>query len=396
MIAASAGNDAGGIATFASVGAEHGYSLLWILIPITFSLGLVQEMCARMGAVTGKGLADLIRERFGVRWTAVVMLALLIANGGVTVSEFVGIAAATELFGVPRFLSVPLSAFAIWWLVVKSSYQRVERAFLLMSLVFLGYIVSAFLAKPDWGAVALGLAVPSFSLQYAYLFTIVAVVGTTISPYMQVYVQSSVVEKGVTPEDYRRTKKDVWVGTALAMIVVFFIVVSTAATLHKHGLHIESAADAARALRPLAGPYAETLFAIGLFGASMLAAGVLPLATAYSITEALGFEKGVSRSFREAPTFIGVFTFLVATGAAIAVIPNLPLIRVLLVTQVINGLLLPIILFAILRLVNSRDLMGAHVNGPIYNIAAWATAVVVTSLSILLMLVTLFPDILKT
>jgi NRAMP (natural resistance-associated macrophage protein)-like metal ion transporter len=396
MIAASAGNDAGGIATFASLGSEHGYRLLWILIPITISLGLVQEMCARMGAVTGKGLADLIRERFGVRWTAVVMLALLIANGGVTVSEFVGIAAATELFGVSRFVSVPLSAIAIWWLVVKSSYQRVERVFLLMSLVFLGYIISAYLAKPNWEEVALGLAVPSFSLDYAYLFTIVAVVGTTISPYMQVYVQSSVVEKGITPEDYRRTKLDVWVGTILAMLVVFFIVVSTAATLHKHGLHINSAADAARALRPLAGGYAETLFAVGLFGASMLAAGVLPLATAYSISEALGFEKGVSRSFREAPIFIGVFTFLVATGAAIAVIPNLPLIRVLLVTQVINGLLLPVILFAILKLVNNRELMGAHVNGPLYNFGAWATALVVTALSLLFIAVTLFPDLLGT
>jgi Mn2+/Fe2+ NRAMP family transporter len=396
MIAASAGNDAGGIATFASVGAEHGYRLLWILIPITISLGLVQEMCARMGAVTGKGLADLIRERFGVRWTAVVMLALLIANGGVTVSEFVGIAAATELFGVSRFVSVPLAAIAIWWLVVKSSYQRVERVFLLMSLVFLGYIVSAFLAQPDWRAVGSGLLVPSFSLDYAYLFTLVAVVGTTISPYMQVYVQSSVVEKGVTPEDYSRTRMDVWVGTMLAMFVVFFIVVSTAATLHKHGLHIESAADAARALRPLAGPYAQTLFAVGLFGASMLAAGVLPLATAYSISEALGFEKGVSRSFREAPIFIGIFTFLVATGAAIAVVPNLPLIKVLLVTQVINGVLLPVILFAVLRLVNDRDLMGSHVNGPLYNFAAWTTVIVVTLLSLLLMLVTLFPNLLPT
>src|SRR5437660_1615067 len=395
MIAASAGNDAGGIATFASVGAEQGYRLLWILIPITISLGLVQEMCARMGAVTGKGLADLIRERFGVRWTAVVMLALLLANGGLTVSEFVGIAGATELFGVPRFISVPLSAAAIWWLVVKSSYQLVERVFLLMSLVFLGYIASAFLAKPDWGAVALGLVKPSFSLDQAYLFTFVAIVGTTISPYMQVYVQSSVVEKGVTPENYSRTKKDVWIGTILAILVVFFIVVSTAATLHKHGLHIESAADAARALKPLAGPYAETLFAIGLFGASMLAAGVLPLATAYSISEALGFEKGVSRSFREAPIFIGVFTFLVAVGAAIAVIPNLPLIRVLLVTQVINGLLLPIILFAVLLLVNDRDLMGTNVNGPLYNIGAWATAIIVTALSLLLILVTLFPNLLR-
>src|SRR6058998_1815169 len=211
MITANAGNDAGGIATFAAVGAEQGYRLLWILIPITISLGLVQEMCARMGAVTGKGLADLIRERFGVRWTAVVMLALLIANAGVTVSEFVGIAAATELLGVPRFISVPFSAIGIWWLVVKSSYQRVERVFLLMSLVFLGYIVSAFLARPDWSAVAVGLVKPSFSLGQAYLFTFIAVIGTTISPYMQVYVQSSVVEKGVTLEEYRKTKADVWV-----------------------------------------------------------------------------------------------------------------------------------------------------------------------------------------
>jgi NRAMP (natural resistance-associated macrophage protein)-like metal ion transporter len=395
MIAASAGNDAGGIATFAAVGAEQGYRLLWILIPITLSLGLVQEMCARMGAVTGKGLADLIRERFGVRWTAFVMLALLIANAGVTVSEFVGIAAATELFGVPRFVSVPLSAIGIWWLVVKSSYQRVERAFLLMSLVFLGYVVSAFLAKPDWSAVAVGLVKPTFSFEYAYLFTLVAVVGTTISPYMQVYVQSSVVEKGVTPEEYGRTKMDVWVGTILAILVVFFIVISTAATLHKHGLHIESAADAARALEPFAGPYAEKLFAIGLFGASMLAAGVLPLATAYSISEALGFEKGVSRSFREAPIFLGIFTFLIAVGAAIAVIPGLPLIRVLLVTQVINGLLLPIILFAILKLVNDREVMGTHVNGPLYNLGAWLTAVIVTLLSLLFILVSLFPNLLR-
>ncbi|HKO43164.1 MAG TPA: Nramp family divalent metal transporter [Pyrinomonadaceae bacterium] len=391
MIAASAGNDAGGIATFASVGAEQGYRLLWVLIPITISLGLVQEMCARMGAVTGKGLSDLIREQFGVRWTALVMLALLIANAGVTISEFVGIAAATELLGVPRFLSVPLSAITIWWLVVKGSYQRVERAFLLMSLVFLGYIVSAFLARPDWTQVASGLIRPTFSFEYMYLFTLVAVVGTTISPYMQVYVQSSVVEKGVTPENYSRTKMDVWIGTALAMLVVFFIVVSTAATLNKHGVRIDSPEDAARALRPLAGAYAEKLFAIGLFGASMLAAGVLPLATAYSISEALGYEKGVSRSFREAPIFLGVFTFLIAIGASIAVIPDLPLIRVLLVTQVINGLLLPIILFAILRLVNNRELMGSHANGPLYNAAAWTTAIIVTSLSLLLILTRLFP-----
>ncbi|HEX6729102.1 MAG TPA: Nramp family divalent metal transporter, partial [Pyrinomonadaceae bacterium] len=388
MITANAGNDAGGIATFASVGAEFGYSLLWILIPITISLGIVQEMCARMGAVTGKGLADLVRERFGVRWTALVMLALLIANAGVTVSEFVGIAAATELFGIYRYVSVPFAAILIWWLVVKGSYQRVERAFLLMSLVFLGYIVSAFLSRPDWSAVGVGLVKPTFRFEHAFIFTFVAIVGTTISPYMQVYVQSSVVEKGATAEDYAKTKTDVWIGTIFAILIVFFIIVSTAATLHRADIRIDSAADAARALRPLAGRYAETLFGIGLFGASMMAAGVLPLATAYSISEALGYEKGVSRSFREAPIFLGIFTFLVAVGAAIAVIPNLPLIRVLLVTQVINGLLLPIVLIAIMKLVNNRELMGSHVNGPLYNIAAWLTVIVVTTLSVLYIVIT--------
>jgi Mn2+/Fe2+ NRAMP family transporter len=393
MITANAGNDAGGIATFASVGADFGYSLLWLLIPITISLGIVQEMCARMGAVTGKGLADLIRERFGVRWTALIMLALLIANAGVTVSEFVGIAAASELFGVSHYVSVPLSAILIWFLIVKGSYKKVERVFLLMSLVFLGYIVSAFLSRPDWSAVAVGMVRPEFKLEYAFLFTFVAVIGTTISPYMQVYVQSSVVEKGVTPDDYGKTKLDVWVGTIFALLIVFFIIVSTAATLHKSGIQITSAADAAHALRPLAGRYAQTLFGLGLFGASMLAAGVLPLATAYSISEALGFEKGISRSFREAPIFLGTFTFLVAVGAAIAIVPNLPLIRVLLVTQVINGLLLPIVLFAVLRLVNNREVMGRYVNGPIYNAAAWLTAIVVTILSLLYILITLFPTI---
>jgi len=393
MITANAGNDAGGVATFASVGAEFGYSLLWILIPITISLGVVQEMCARMGAVTGKGLADLIRERFGVRWTALVMLALLIANAGVTVSEFVGIAAATELLGITRFVSVPMAAILVWWLVVKGTYQRVERAFLLMSLVFLGYIVSAFLARPEWSSVATGLVTPTFKLQHAFLFTFVAIVGTTISPYMQVYVQSSVVEKGITADDYSKTRTDVWVGTIFAIVIVFFIVVSTGATLHKAGIHVDSAAEAASALRPLAGRYAESLFAIGLLGASMLAAGVLPLATAYSISEALGFEKGVSRSFREAPIFLGTFTFLVAVGAAIAIVPNLPLIRVLLVTQVINGLLLPVVLFTVMRLVNDRELMGEQVNGNLHNLAAWLTTIIVTGLSVLYILITIFPEI---
>jgi NRAMP (natural resistance-associated macrophage protein)-like metal ion transporter len=383
VIAANAGNDAGGIATYASAGADYGYNLLWTLIPLVLALGIVQETCARMGAVTGKGLSDLIREQFGVRWTVLVMLALLVANGGVTVSEFVGIAAATELFGVPRFVSVPLAAFAVWWLVVKGSYRRVERVFLLMSLVFFGYVVSAFMAKPQWGAVARGFVSPKVELNAGYLFTIVALIGTTISPYMQVFVQSSVVEKGVTEEDYGLTRADVWTGTVFAMAIAFFIAVATAAKLHTAGIHIESAEQAAEALKPLAGPYAKALFGVGLFGASMLAAAVLPLSTAYSISEALGFEKGVSRSFREAPIFVGIFTFLIAVGGFVAMIPGLQLFDVLLATQVINGLLLPVLLFSILRLVNNRELMGAHTNGRVYNAASWLTAVVVSALSLL-------------
>lgn len=391
MVAANAGNDAGGIATYASAGASYGYHLLWAFIPMTISLGLVQEMCTRMGVVTGKGLADLIRERFGVRWTMLVMLALLIANGGVTVSEFVGIAAATELFGVPRYFSVPLAALSVWWLVVKGSYRRVERVFLVMSLVFLGYIISAFLAKPEWGTVAREIVRPSLQFNTEYLFMLVALIGTTISPYMQVFVQSSVVEKGVTKEDYGLTRADVWVGTIFANCVALFIVISTAATLNQHGFtgELNSAAQAAQALKPLASKYAEVLFAMGLFGASMLAAGVLPLATAYSISEALGFEKGVSRSFREAPIFIGIFTFLIAVGALVAIIPGLPLIRVLVVTQFINGLLLPVILVAVLRLAGDRKLMGDYANGRLYNAISWLTVIIVSALSLLLVAATL-------
>src|SRR2546430_5581439 len=393
LIAANAGNDAGGIATFSQAGASYQYSLLWALAISGFCLAIVQEMCARMGVVTGKGLSDLIREKFGVRWTAVVLLALLVANGGVTISEFVGIAAATEVVGIPRFASVPIAAIAIWWLVVKGTYQRVERVFLAMSLVFLAYVVAAFMAHPPWLTVAKEIVHPHFEFNPVFLFSLVAVVGTTISPYMQVFIQSSVVEKGVRLENYRFTKIDVWVGTVLAILIVFFIVVSTAATLNAHGEHIETADQAARALRPLAGPYAEILFAVGLFGASMLAAGVLPLATAYSISEAFGFEKGVDSSFREAPIFLGVFTFLVVLGATIAMMPGLSLIQVLIVTQVINGVLLPVILVAVLKLVNNRELMGTHVNGPVYNVAAWLTTIIVSLLSLAVILSTLFPSL---
>jgi NRAMP (natural resistance-associated macrophage protein)-like metal ion transporter len=393
IIAANAGNDASGIATYSTVGASYGYTLLWTFLPMLISLGVVQEMCARMGAVTGKGLADLVREQFGVRWMTLVMLALLVANSGVIVSEFVGIAAASELFGVPRYASVPLAALGVWLLVVRGSHKHVERVFLAMSLVFLCYIVSAFLARPPWGEVAREFIRPSFRFESGYLFMIVALIGTTITPFMQVFVQSSVVEKGVTQEDYALMRADVWAGTIFAIVIAFFIVISTAATLNEHGIQVETAADAARALEPVAGRYATLIFATGLLGAALLAVGVLPLATAYSISEALGFEKGVSRSFREAPIFLGIFTCLIVFGALVAMIPGLPQIRLLLITQCINGLLLPVILVSVLRLVNNRELMGEYRNGRVYNAIAWTITIVVSALSLLLITATLFPNL---
>ncbi len=385
IIAANAGNDASGIATYSSVGAGFGYSLLWIFIPMTLSLIVVQEMCVRMGVVTGKGLADLIREQFGVRWTALVMLALLIANTGVIISEFVGIAQASELFGITRFITIPVTSLAIWWLVVKGTQKRVEQVFLAMSLVFFCYVVSAFLAKPDWAQVGGEIIRPTFSFSGAYLFTIMALIGTTITPFMQVYVQSSVVEKGLDKEDYPLARADVIVGTIFACLIAAFIVVCTAATLNARGVtELDSAATAAEALAPVAGVYAKYLFSVGLFGAAMLAMGVLPLATAYSVSEALGFEKGLAHSFREAPIFLGIFTSLIVVGATVALIPGIPQIRLLLVTQTINGLLLPIILIAIVSLVNNREIMGEYKNSFLFNCLAWTITIVVSCLSLLL------------
>ena len=385
IIAANAGNDASGIATYSSVGAGFGYTLLWIFIPMTISLIIVQEMCVRMGVVTGKGLADLIREKFGVRWTALVMLALLIANTGVIISEFVGIAQASELFGIPRFLTVPVTAALIWWLVVKGTQKRVERVFLTMSLVFFGYIISAFLAKPDWSVVAEEMVQPSFQFDTAYLFTVMALIGTTVTPFMQVYVQSSVVEKGMTEEDLPLARADAIVGTIFACLISAFIVIATAATLHQNGItELDSAATAAESLAPIAGVYAKYLFAVGLFGAAMLAMGVLPLATAYSVSEALGFEKGLSRSFREAPIFLGIFTTLILIGVTVALLPNIPQIKLLLVTQTMNGVLLPFILVTIVSLSSNKEIMGEYANKFYFKVLAWLITVVVSSLSLML------------
>jgi Mn2+/Fe2+ NRAMP family transporter len=388
LLAASAGNDAGGIATYASAGASYGYGLLWAMVIVTVCVGVVQEMSARMGAVTGKGFSDLVRETFTLRQTALILLTLLVANTGIIVSEFIGVAAAAELFGVSRYVAVPLAAVFVWLLVTRGSYGWVERIFLVLTLAFLAYIGAAFLARPDWGTVLAATVRPHLHFERGYLHLLIALIGTTISPYMQLYVQSSVVEKGVTPDDYRYTRFDVIVGTLTAGVVAVFIIIATAAALFPRGITVNTAADAARALEPVAGEYAGLLFALGLLGASLLAAGVLPLATTYMLSEALGFERGVSRSWSEAPIFMGTLTGLIVLGAAVALVPGLPLIKVLVGVYVLNGLLLPVELFAILRLVNDRELMGPHVNGRVYNVLAWGIAIVVSVLSLALIVMT--------
>lgn len=388
LIAANSGNDASGIATYSTVGAAYGYTLLWTFIPMLVGLIIVQEMCVRMGVVTGQGLADLIREQFGVRWTTLIMFALFIANSGVVISEFVGIAQASELFGISRYVSVPVTAILIWWLVVKGTQKRVEQIFLLISLVFFGYIISAFMVEPDWGEIAAEVVSPSFSFETGYLFTMIALIGTTITPFMQFYVQSSTVENGMDDEDLPLVRADVIIGMTFAVLVAIFIVICTAATLNKQGVtNIDSAATAAAALEPFAGEYAKYLFGIGLFGASMLAMGVLPLATAYSISEALGFEKGLSHSFREAPIFLGIFTFLILLGAIVALVPGIPQIELLLFTQFINGLLLPFTLIAIVLLSSNSEIMGEYKNNLIYKILAWSIAVIVSILSVSLLVI---------
>lgn len=384
LLAASAGNDAGGIATYASAGASYGYGLLWAMVLVTLCVGVVQEMSARMGAVTGKGFSDLIRETFPLRTTALILLTLLVANAGIIASEFIGIAAGAELFGISRYIAVPVAAVLVWLLVTRGSYGWVEKIFLVLTLAFLSYIGAAFLARPEWGEVFTATVHPRPHLEVGYLHLLIALIGTTISPYMQLYVQSSVVEKGVGPEEYRYTRFDVIAGTVFAGIVACFIIIATAATLFPRGIEVETAADAALALEPVAGRYARWLFGLGLLGASLLAAGVLPLATTYMMSEALGIERGVDRTWSEAPVFMGLFTGLIVFGAAVALLPGLPLIEVLVGVYVLNGLLLPVELFAILRLINDRELMGEHVNGRVYNWIAWGIALVVSVLSFVL------------
>ena len=363
-------DDATGITGYAIAGGRFGYSLLWVLILTVVTLAVVQEMAARMGAVTGKGLADLIRERFGVRTTAVAMLALLIANVTTVVAEFAGIAGASEIFGVSRYVAVPAAAALVFLVVVYGSYRRVEVVLLTVSLVFVSYVITGFMAKPDWGAVGGHLVVPTFHLTLPYLTILIGLIGTTITPWMQFYLQSSVVDKGLGVREYTLVRLDVWVGSFLTNFIAFFIIVTTAATLFVHGKPADTVTDVAQTLRPLAGDFAARLFAIGLLNACLMAAAVLPLSTAYAVCEAFGWERSVNRPFREAPAFFGLFAALIAIGAAAVLIPGVPLLTLMFLPNVVAGILLPLILFLMLKLVNDRRIMGSWVNSPVQNVIA--------------------------
>jgi len=384
IITANVDNDAGGITTYSLAGARYGYALVWTLLPITVALVVVQEMCARMGAVTGKGLADLIRENFGVRVTFYAMGRLLLADLGNTVAEFAGVAASLEIFGLSRYVTVPLAAVFVWWLVVYGNYKRVEKVFLIACLFYVAYVASGVLARPAWSTVLRETLAPQLPTDTAYVTMLVGLVGTTIAPWMQFYQQAAIVEKGIGIKDYPYSRLDVVSGCLFTDIVAFFIIVACAATLHERGVAIESAADAAEALRPLAGAYCAALFAFGLFNASLFSASVLPLATAYSVCEAFGWETGVNRRLREAPHFYGLYTGLIALGAAVVLVPGVPLVRVMYLSQVANGVLLPIVLVLMLLLINRSDLMGEHVNGRAMNAVAWMTVIGTISLSLYL------------
>jgi NRAMP (natural resistance-associated macrophage protein)-like metal ion transporter len=390
FITANVDNDAGGILAYSSAGAQFGYSLLWTMLPMTIALIVVQEMSARMGAVTGKGLSDLIREEFGFRTTFIIMLLLVVTNFSNVVAEFAGIAGATELFGIPRFVSVPISALLVWFLVVKGNYKSVEKIFLLASFFYIAYIIAGVLSRPDWHDAVVNTVKPPSLHQFKasdYLYMSVGIIGATIAPWMQFYLQSSIVEKGVTAKQYGASRIDVIFGSIFTDVVAWFIVVACAATLYVSGYRdVKSAADAAQALRPLAGQYAFILFAAGLFNASIFAASILPIPTAYTVCEGLGFESGVDKKFSEAPVFYWLYTIRLAAGAAVILMPNIPLVKVAVLSQVLNGVLLPFVLIFMLLLVNKADLMGVHVNSRLFNIIAWATTIIMIVLTVAMIL----------
>jgi NRAMP (natural resistance-associated macrophage protein)-like metal ion transporter len=388
FITANVDNDAGGILTYSSAGAQFGYRLLWTMIPITLALIVVQEMCARMGVVTGKGLSDLIREEFGLRITFFIMILLVVVNFTNVVTEFSGIAGSMQLFHISKYLSVPICAFIVWILVVKGDYKSVEKVFLIASVFYIAYIITGVLSGPDWHlALVETVKLPPRSMwnDKSYVYMTVAVIGTTITPWMQFYLQSSIVEKGVTVRQYKASRLDVIVGSIFTDIVAWFIVVACAATLYTHGLrNIVDPSDAAGAMKPLAGQYAFILFAAGLFNASLFAASILPLSTAYTVCEGLGVESGLDKSFGEAKFFYWLYSVLLFVGAAVVLIPNFPLVKFSILSQVLNGILLPLVLIFMLKLINKHELMGKYTNNRWLNVIAWITAIIVIALSLVL------------
>ena len=386
FITANVDNDSGGILTYSQAGAQYGYTLLWTMLPITIALIVVQEMCARMGVVTGKGLSDLIREEFGLRLTFVLMVLLVVVNYTNVVTEFIGIAGSLHLFHVTKFISVPLCAVLVWFMVVKGNYKSTEKIFLVASVVYIAYIFAGVLSQPSWhDALLATVKMPDKSVwrEKAYMYMAIGIVGTTIAPWMQFYLQSSVVEKGIRVKDYGASRLDVIVGSMFTDIVAWFIVVACAATLFVHGMGaITVAADAAEAMRPLAGDYAFILFAFGLFNASLFAASILPLSTSYTVCEGLGFESGVDKSFKEAPTFYWLYTLLIVGGAAtVLVLPDAQLINFAILSQVLNGVLLPVVIILMLLLINREDLMGKYKNSHVWNAVAWSTSVIVIGMT---------------
>jgi NRAMP (natural resistance-associated macrophage protein)-like metal ion transporter len=389
IITANVDNDAGGILTYSQAGAQFGYTLLWTMLPITLALMVVQEMSARMAVVTGKGLSDLIREEFGLRMTFFTMFLLVIVNYGNVVTEFSGIAGSMQLFHLTKYISVPICAVIVWLLVVKGDYKVVEKVFLAASVFYLAYIATGIVSHPDWSKSLVATITPPARdvwHDHAYIYMIVGVIGTTIAPWMQFYLQSSIVEKGVSIRQYKASRLDVIVGCFFTDLVAWFIIVACAATLYVHGMRdIQVPADAAGAMKPLAGDFAFILFAAGLFNASLFAASILPLSTAYTVCEGMGFESGVDKSFKEAPFFYWLYTGLIVLGAGLVLIPNFPLVKFVLLSQVLNGILLPVIMIFMLRLINKKELMGSHTNSSWFNVVSWITAAIVIVLSGVLM-----------
>jgi Mn2+/Fe2+ NRAMP family transporter len=390
IITGSVDNDAGGITTYSVAGAVYGYGLIWTLIPSFIVLLIIQEMNARMGIVTGKGLADLIRENAGVKVTFFIFIGLLLADIGNTTTEFAGVAGSMEVFGISKYISVPLAAFMVWILVVKGTYKIAERIFLIFSVSLLTYVISALMGKPHWAEIGSSIIHPQFELNTQSLAMVIGIIGTTIAPWMQFYMQSSVIEKGLKMKNYKYTLVDIVVGCIATVTVAFFIIVACASTLHENNIQIEEAKDAAMALAPLAGHLASEVFAFGLFIASIFSATILPLATAFYVCEAFGFEAGIDKKWDEAKEFYILYTGILAIAAIIILLPDTPLIRITLWSQVLNGMLLPVVLICMILLVNNKKIMGIHVNKPVTNIIGWITIVVLIGLTATMMILPFF------